>query len=143
MLVKLLPEQIARTWPDIRLSVIEAYPPIARFGEDTLNNVLKSLLVGTMEAWVVCNDERKPIGILLTTFSEDFCSGTRSLVLYTLWTKGGTSKKIWLDGWNAMVKYAKSKGCTLITSYSDSPQILKMAELTGGETKMHFLRWEV
>ena len=143
MLVKLLPEQVPKHWEIISRSVVEAYPPFVKLTEDTLNNNLKSLLIGTLECWIICTDEGKPIGILLTAFNDDFCSGTKSLILYTLWTIGGTTKKIWLDGWNTMKKYAKGRGCDLVISYSNSPPIIKMAELTGGEAKMTFLRWEV
>jgi len=143
MLVKLLPEQIPKHWKTIQLSITEAAPPFVKLTEDTFSNNLKALLIGEMECWIVCKDDGKPVGIMLTTFTNDFCFGTKSLLLYSLWTIGGTSRKIWLDGWETIKKYAVGSNCQLIISYSNSPPIIEMAKMTGAEAEMTFLKWEV
>jgi len=143
MLVKLLPEQIPRVWSDIRLSVVEAYPPFIVLTEDALSNILKSLLIGAMDCWVIVTEEKKAIGIILTSFNEDFCSGSRSLNVYSMWSSGGLTKKIWLDGWNTLTKYAKGKGCSLMVGYTNVPSIINLFRKMGGEAEMTFLRMEV
>lgn len=131
MLFKLMPEQVAHYWPALRDKIEEALPPICNGHIDRMENLLKSVLQGNLELWIVCetkDSQTELFAVMLTTNIEDAVSGTKSLLIYALAALKKIPEDIWVSGIEALVKVAKHKGCDKILAYTCIPAIAQMAE---------------
>jgi len=135
MLVQLLPDQVAKYWEQIKYAVHMSFPPTVEKEEVDMNKVLENLLGGNLVAWAsVDRETKKIVAIVTTTFLEDVCSGTRNLLIYSLFgIADRIGKKNWTDGYETLMKYAKSKGCKKIVAFTRVDVIKKLAVHYGGE----------
>jgi hypothetical protein len=134
MLLQLLPEQVANYWDIVKFAVEESFPPTVKTRPD-MNKILESLLGGSMIAWVSIDDNSKKIlGIVTTTISEDICTGTKNLVIYSVYALAEkVGRKNWADGYEAIMKYAKSLGCTHVVGYTKVNAIKQVAKFFGAD----------
>jgi len=143
MLVRLLPEQAAAQWDDIKLAVEGSLPPIVGGASDRMSNILTGILTDEITVWVsveVDNElNNKITGILLTTLIMDGPSKTKSLLLYCLYTYKNTLKESWESGLNTIKKYAETLKCDRIVAYSDVESIVKFAKHAGADTRYTFI----
>jgi len=143
VIIQLLPDQIPRYWPDILMSLQEAAPPLVHHSAEKYNNILMSLLVGRMQAWVSVDTEpEEPVvrGVLTTTIVTEGCSGTRMLLLFSGYSTGEVPQKLWLEGMEAFKRFARAQECNMIGVYSDVAYMRdKVKEL--GATVETFAYW--
>lgn len=141
MLVALQPEQVANHWELIKHSLLEALPPITLLQEIDTNKVLECLLSGNMVAWAAMRDEdQKVVGLVLTTICEDYCSNTKSMLIYCIYVIAEkTGKKVWVDGFETLKKYAKLQGCFCLSAYTTSEQVKDLAKWFGGSADYTYL----
>jgi hypothetical protein len=144
MLLQLMPDQISSYWPIIKYAVENALPPTAGFNVD-MNYVLESLLSGEMQAWATIEKETKKIVALTTTMvTEDPAIRQKTLLIYSITAMGDKiGKENWIDNFRMAMKYAKERGCTRITAYTQSEAIKKMAEYFGGDTSWSVVTFKV
>ena len=124
MIVQLLPEQISHFWGDIKISLEESAPPLFVANAERLNNILMSLLTGRMQCWVSIDTKKDPQivkGVLTSTIVIDQCSGTKTFLIYSGYSLGEVEDEFWIEGLRAFSKFAKSKGCQLVGTYSTIP----------------------
>jgi hypothetical protein len=143
-----MPDQVASQWDVLKFAIENSLPPIVGGRLDRMNNILNSLLVESMHAWVSCtihgNGADPSIeGVVVTTFTEDGCSGTRNLLIYCLYAFNRTFLESWQDGISTLLKYAQSKGCSRIIGYTDVEAVVKRVEALGGETKYRLISFPV
>ena len=142
MLLKMLPGQISAYWDYVKYSIEQALPPVVGEGSDKMINILSTLMTGEMQCWVVFRREEgqvKVIGFVLTTVSSDYCSKTRNLLLYTICTFEKTHGQDWLEGLDALKKFAKKMNCSRITAFTKQENLMKLAEGVGGDASYHFI----
>jgi hypothetical protein len=142
MLLKLLPEQVAKNWETFKDAIEASLPPVVGQASDRMNNILKSALIGKVECWVSFQNEdglRKIDALILTTFTGDDISGTKNLLIYTFYGYGELSQKSWEEGCVAIFKYAKSRGCCRVIAYSDKDSIISGIKRMGGNTDYTFI----
>jgi hypothetical protein len=142
VIVQLLPDQIAEHWDLLKIAIMSALPPTANNSNELSNNILHSLLAGGMACWVAyssVNGVNKISLITTTAISEDLCSGTRSLLIYTLFGHEALRGRDWEEGINVLAKYGRSKGCSRIVGYTDLRSIKKIVEIFGGEARFTFI----
>ncbi|GAG42713.1 unnamed protein product, partial [marine sediment metagenome] len=118
--------------------------PVVGESEDKMNNILSAILVGRMNCWVSFRKLEKGIeitGLIVTTIVIDTCSNTHSLLLYVIYSPEGVElgDDGWVEGLEALSKYAKSVGCNRLTGYTDVEYVIEMAERFGGEAKYKFV----
>lgn len=134
MLVKFTGDQIARHWKVIRYAISEALPPIAHGAENRMERILSALLADQMHCWVVYETDGTLIGIMTTTISGDPASGMKNLMIYSLWGID-ISRRAFADGLITLRRFAESKGCNRIISYTNEPSIIALVErLRSSET---------
>lgn len=139
MLIRLLPEQAAKHWEDIKIAIEESLPPIVGMQSDRMSNILKAVLTDEIIVWVSAEKDKNISGIVLTTFTYDKPSGTKSLLLYCVYGYGEINRNSWIEGAETLKKFAISQGCNRVIGYSDVPSIIKFVESIGGETKYKLL----
>ena len=135
MMIQLLPEQVSRMWGILKPCIEEALPPLASNEEGRMNSILAKLLSGEMQCWAIVSDgeEKKKIeGFVVTTFSQDECSGANNLLIYALYGEG-ISKRNWLEGLKALILFAKRHKCEHLVAFSSNPEIIKFMERMGSD----------
>ena len=144
MLLRLLPDQVTEHWDEIKGAIEASLPPVVGESEDKMNNILSAILIGGMDCWLSYRKNEKGNevnGLLVTTIVVDNPSGTRSLLLYVLFSPEGVElgDDGWAEGFEALSKYGKSVGCNRITGYTDVDHVVEMAERLGGEARFRFV----
>ena len=139
MLIRLLPEQAARYWDDVKVAIEESLPPIVGMQSDRMSNILKSILTDEIIVWVSAEKDKNLSGIVLTTFTFDKPSGTKSLLIYCVYGYGEINRTSWIEAAETLRKFAVSQGCNRVIGYSDVSSIIKFVEGIGGETKYRLL----
>jgi len=131
MLTKLLPDQISAFWDIIKYAIEESLPPIAGESPDKMNNILTSLLNGKAECWAshrMEGNNRIFEGVAITKLQLDDISNTKGLLIYCLYGYEKTVRESWTAAFLVLAKYAKSKGCTRISSYVNLPYLINLAK---------------
>lgn len=132
MLVRLMPEQTAKYWEQIKFAVENSVPPTVR-GTMNMNKVLYSLESGRMVAWASV-DEGKIVAIVTTTIMEDSCTDTKNLLIYSVYgIAEQIGKKNWTDGYETLMKYAKAQGCAQLVAFSRVEAIKRIAKHFGAD----------
>lgn len=132
VLTKLTADQVARYWDDLKEAIEKALPPVAGDNEDLLNFVLARLLADSMQCWVSRRDG-KIYGIGTTVITEDACSGSRDLLLYTVYALPGADKELWIEAFETVKKWAKTQGCKRFVGYTVNEGMVKVLEKFGAE----------
>ena len=142
MLLRLLPEQVARYWEEVFKGPIQStLPPIAGESEDKMNNVLESILAGGLVVWLsyTKTDMIKVSGFIVTQLVADDPSKTLAILIYSIYSPNGFSEREWVEGFRAFGDYAHSMQCNRIVGYSNVEAVLKRVEQFGGDTSYRFL----
>lgn len=135
MLIRLQEGQIAEYWPEIKVAINMALPPILKGEGDRTNKILESMLVGNAQCWVSVNrDSKKMDGVITTAVVEDMLSGAKSLMLYTIYVDGVSMASSWKEGFETLSKFAKSQGCNRLVGFTKERRILERAKLFGIDT---------
>jgi hypothetical protein len=134
MLVALMPEQVNTHWDLLKLAVERSLPPIAILRDHSVNRVLESLLNATMVCWLVMQDN-KIEGFILTTTTEDYCSGTKSLLIYLVF--GEANRDTWIDAYDTLNKHAKSLDCSFMTAYTVHEKVMLICKSFGFESQYY------
>jgi hypothetical protein len=146
MLIRLLSEQISNHWPIIKAAITESLPPIAGESSEKMNRILENLLCDKMQCWVGCKvdaNKQEIEGVAVTTISYDFCSDTRSLLIYCLYGYQKIEKQTWLDGLGTLTSYARSKGCIRIIAYSNLDYIIGLAAGLGADVDYRLISFNI
>lgn len=137
MLIRLLSDQIPKLWGTIQAVIEEHIPAVEGEKEDRDVRILKSILERKMECWLSYHEKDKTKvvdGILLTAVLDDEVTKTRALVIYVLHPFPNGPRSSWIEGVEALRKYANSISCNRITAYTRNSSIVKFLEHYGGQT---------
>jgi hypothetical protein len=146
MLVRLMPDQISKFWDVIKFAIEQSLPPIAGESPNKMENILMSALDGSIEVWASYTksaESNKFEGIVLTEMLYDRPSRTKNLLLYCLYGYEDVDKQSWVSGIVTLAKYAISRGCTQIVTYTDIPYMISLAKSLGAEAKYTFISFDV
>ena len=125
MLIKLLSNQIP-AYEDVINETIEKAIP--RYQEKLRTKLYEDLLFGISQCWVSTSDNQFE-AIIITRISEDTAKGGKVCTLIAGYAPGGTSEKSFIEGWEAVSKFAKMQNCDLIDLYTDNSEIEKYMKL--------------
>lgn len=148
MLVKLLPEQIARYWNQIRETLYHTLLPTVDVDEVVLANILHAALSERVQVWVMHepgSDKATLQAVGLTTFADDLASGTRNLVilsLYGLYESNGDVKN-WENAVDTIREFAVGHSCKKLVAYSNKPRAIALAERMGADVSYRFINIEL
>lgn len=139
MLIRLLPEQIAFRWNIVKKAIVEASPPYADTSHEAMNNVLMSLLNGSLQCWISVM-EGKTDAIVTTCIEEDIHSKTKNLLIYSLYGLEKLTGRSWIEGLETLKKYALGEGCEAIIAITKEEKIARVVERFGGDASWRYLR---
>lgn len=133
MLVKLLPDQVAKYWDALRPMIEAALPPIASVrNEKRMNNVLARILADNMQCWAVQRDGQI-FGVGTTIIQEDPSTDGRDLLLYSVYALPGATSKDWIEAFETVKRWALANGCDRYVGYTQNPDMIKVLEKFGAE----------
>lgn len=147
MIALLSKNQIADNWEVIKFSIMNSLPPTVSVDVDS-NFIMKSLMDDTLQCWSVFEmDEEgnQEYHAIITTMpvvepgTEDY-----NLLIYSLFSfKGNTPHNIWIEGFEALKRYASSCGYKKIIAYTKVPFIINKVKELGGDTEFTLVRFNV
>ena len=143
MLLKLLPEQIPQYWDEIKDGILKTIPVGV---PDRASKILNKLLLGTAQCWLSYHRSNgNPIidAVIITVIIEDQVHDTLNLDIYALWSVEVTQRSSWIEGIEALKKYARKKECTRIIGRSDVESILEFVRMAGGEARYTLIAFDV
>lgn len=121
MLIRLSSKHIQDHWDEIKEGIRSSLPPIARSDDDGMVTVLASLLSGSLQGWVVVDDsspDQPILAILTTAILNEFGSGARFLLVYSLCGYAPLLAPIWKDLLRSLGEFAKEERCQKIIAYT-------------------------
>ena len=74
---------------------------------------------------------------------EDFLSGIRNLLIYSLFGARPIEDAIWIRGLETIKKYAKANDCAKVVAYSNVERIEEIVNSLGGEIEWKFISFPV
>lgn len=150
MLLRMIPEAVAKTWPEIRRNIEMALPEGEKT-ESTMNNLLEMILLGQAQCWTSYDSENnnKVNFIGVTVPIHNGITGEKNLLLYNVTNSDDgmslkTSNRLWLEGLQAFTKYMKANGFSKLVSYFDDTnnRSFRLAKRFGAEIK-YYIELEV
>lgn len=144
MIIKLLPEQISKSWDLIRYGITSVPSPISDITPEGLRNILSHLLTGTVQCWAMfevdtINEGEKITGFVLTTIVDEPISGGKFLNIYDLFFVATPVIKDFEDGIKSIEEFAKANKCNKITAYSTVAGVISVADKLGFRSNCRFL----
>jgi len=147
MLLRLENDQIRTYWGDIETALRAAVPPISRSSPAYLSNMMESLLLGVMQAWVLFEytpeGKAKIYGLAVTSKVVDPGSGYPSLLLYAVYGYTFIPEELWKEGMERLKEFAKGIGCSQLAAYTKVPRIREVAASLGWTTDTTYVTVEV
>lgn len=142
MLVALMPDQVTAHWAGIKAAIEQSAPPVVKRELD-LNKILEAVLSDRLQVWALENDNGKIVAIVTTTVTEDFCSDSKSLLIYSLFGISTIGPRTWQDGLETLKAHARALGCDKIVAFTTQEVIRKLVRFFGGDDSFTYLRMEV
>jgi len=138
-LMRLSPEAVQEEWEAIWQAIEEALPPIAGNGvEERKAIILQNLLSGLLECLVLYVED-KPVLVLTIAVTTELFSGTKDLLLYSLFGYEPLVQSGWFLLYRELIGYAKVKGCSRVIAYSNRDNVIQLAKFLGGDISNHFI----
>jgi hypothetical protein len=144
-ILRLLPDQIMEHWHFIKDSMERSFPPVAEATPEAFLELQQSFLLGEMDCWfaVTSIDTEDIIAVMTTKVVMEDVTKTRNMLIFSVTTYQLHSEDLWTDGYNALRKYAAGKGCNKIISFTDNPNVLRIASQLGADVNWSLIQLEV
>jgi len=137
MLAILLPEQICDNWDEMKGYIREASPDPPWASSERMNDILESLLIGRMTAWISYDEDIKFDGLLIVSVYDDV-EGVKTMLIHSLWSGSKVSRASWASGWEIIKRYAISRGCKKVVGYTKLESVKKLVKSMSGSTEYTF-----
>lgn len=140
MLLKMVPEAVAASWPDIERHVRRALPE-SENTDISMSNLLEMLLTERAQCWVSYDSKNnnKANLVVVTVPIRSGITGEMNLLLYNV-TRSDvmdlkTSNRMWLEGFVALGKFMRANGFSKLVGYFDNEnhRSLKLAKRFGAK----------
>ena len=139
MLILASPTFVTQNWDNI----YKMFKPALFRPSSTLKaNLLRGIISNVMQCWLCARDE-VGVGMALTNVTIDPFSQTRDLMVYAVVTNGNTVSNDWDDSLDTLMAFAKNKGCSRITAFSNNRKLISLLNKFNADTETRFISWEV
>ena len=147
MLVKLLPEQIAKYWEYVKYAALNSLPPGTDYTQEMVENALENLLSDILQCWWVVTEEDggadfKLHAILITGFFYDNVTKENTLRVCHAFGFLDMSKELWEDAINTLIEFAKAKDCTSLDAFTENEAILRVGKMYGARI-MNYVYYKI
>jgi len=143
MLKKLDNKQVGEYWNEIKPAIRKAFPRQPRDVEDWLNKLLEKILRDEGQVWIGLDEVGKVVFILVTLFIEDPCSGSKQLLVYSLFGYRLVEDKLWKKSQETLKTFALDSKCNELVAYSEVERVVDIAKKTGADVSTTFIQWRL
>ena len=150
MLLELTPERIVNVWESLKEVLEETLP--AGLGQDAevLERLLRKFLAGEIHVLVsmaASEHEGKPmpsvVAVMVVGPHVDEFSGRSSLMVYVLYGFKAIPDWLYQEDFGQLCDWARGKGYTQISAFSEVTRIVDMWKASGGEASKVFLSYDL
>lgn len=132
-MIQLQPSQISFLWENIRQSALKS----SRVPESKVacysTQLLKNLLSGKFQCWVVFSEERKIVAICITALLNDQLFNAKTLSILSLYGYRHLTDSLAQESWEKLRVFAQRENCDSIIMSTQVPRIQELAKLVGLE----------
>jgi len=142
VILKLLPNQIARHWDVLSYAVAQTTVAGFEVTEEYLVDTAAKLISGQMQCWACYErDENKGLRIgafIFTSIITDALTNTRNLLLAGVFVFDIKGIKVWQKGFSTLKEFGKVNDCRNIVFYTNIPDLVKLAKTFGALTEFTY-----
>ena len=134
MLVRIMPEQIAKMWEYIQFALKEAAPREYLGKDEIYGDILQALLVGSMQSWFVVReikDDYELLACVITKLNTDNATRVKSLTIFAVYGYGDLDSDIWTKSYETLTKFAIMNKCQFMDAYTDEVGIVEIGKKFG------------
>jgi len=131
MIIRLQPMQIPTYWEAIKYAAVNADKVEDEYVAKYTNRLLYHLLNGKAQCFIGFSNERILQRILITRIITDEVRDEKSLFINCLYSFEIVSPKVWQAEFEAVKKFARSLGCTSITSWTINERAAEISRRLG------------
>jgi hypothetical protein len=143
MLVRLLPSQVSNNWDVIAETIKRSLPPTQVWDDGVEERLLKAVYDGRLACWVYVR-EKDVVCVVTTTISTDFCTGQKTLLIFSMYSILEMNQSEWFAGIDFLRKHAKSIGCVNLIAYTTNKSLGRvLREKVAANTEWILLKMEV
>jgi len=138
----MLPGDVAKQWDVIRPAL-----EITMSGDDTrsdmcMNNILQSLIGGTMHCWLLKDRDDSVKIISTTTFFYD-PAGKKYLFIYSIFGYSIVSLEQWKELFESWSRWAARNSCSGMMAYTDNSRLIRLVKHFGGSTNLSVVNLDI
>jgi len=89
------------------------------------------------------SDEGKVMGLVITTIVEEFVSGSRNLLIYSVYGYSFISEGLWRNAVEKLRGFASGSKCHKIIGYTKVKRIIDIVQMLGGSAESVLISLEV
>ncbi len=139
---QLTPDQISEIWQNIKVGFETGLPPVLKGGEARMLRILTNAMDNKVQVWQITS-AGEPQVYLLTYINVDFITGVRNLLIYSMFSMGGTPNLVWDEGFFVISKFAKANGCLSIMAFTENEEVIRIVKQLKGNTDQRLVYMEV
>ena len=110
---------------------------------DNEERLLKAVYDGRLACWVYVR-EKDVVCVVTTTISTDFCTGQKTLLIFSMYSILEMNQSEWFAGIDFLRKHAKSIGCVNLIAYKTNKSLGRvLREKVAANTEWILLKMEV
>jgi hypothetical protein len=132
-------------WHFIKEAIGKAFPPIAEATNEAFLEIQEQFLLGTMDCWfgVESIDDQEILAVMTTRVVMEDVTKTKNMLIFSVTTYAPHSEALWVKGYDTLRKYAASKGCTKIISFTNNAQVIRIADNLGAYVGWRLIQLDV
>lgn len=139
--VQWLPTDIAKKWEVIREALVKSLPE-EEFSEDLAAKIQARLLLGSMEAWIGCDEKGLPAVLGLIEAVVEPGTLRKNVLLYTLFGFGG-SLRAFRNWKSTMFERWTKQGFVGVIAYSNKKEVVDLSKRFGADTSFVQIEWKL
>lgn len=144
-ILHLLPDQIMEHWHFIKDAMERAFPPMTNATPETFLEIQEQFLLGEMDCWfgVESIDAQEIIAVMTTKVVVEDVTKTKNMLIFSVTTYMPHNADLWIYGYKALSRFAASKGCNKIISFSNDANVLRIAKGLGADVEWRLIQLEI
>ena len=143
MIIKLMPDQIAKLWDSIRYGIMNVITPTIGASPENVRNMLAQLLKQDMQCWCVYGEDKTVYGYVITSIFINSNTGSRTLIIDSLYVYEKMPIELWDNGFKALEQFAQVNNCKWISAYTSNPNVISVAKKYNFNDEVTYLVKEI
>lgn len=132
-------------WDFIKEAITTAFPPIADATDKAFLLMQEQFLLGEMDCWYAVEsiDAEEIIAVMTTKVVREDVTGTKNMLIFSVTSYMPHRADLWTSGYDSLKRYAASKGCSKIVSFTNNSNVLQIAQSLGADIEWHLIQLDI